>query len=92
MLLVFYKQNTAILGQDQNAWTLYTTNIGQKLGDVCAPFFGGRGSWVPIEQNVAWAKSTSMPCFILIHPTVWQMATTDDQRYREDRQDRTTVQ
>jgi len=42
---------------------------GPKIGDVPLPFFGGGGSWVTIEDNVAWTEA-SVPCGILIHPSV----------------------
>jgi len=64
---------------------LATTNVGQKFGGAVPPFWG---SWAPILHNVAWAESTSMPCFILIHADAWQQYTNVIQ---SDRQDRTTV-
>ena len=35
---------------------LATIDMGQKLGGVGLPFLSG-GSWVPIEQKVAWADA-----------------------------------
>jgi len=41
---------------------------------VC-PFFSG-GSWVPIENKLAWAEAyTSIPSGILVHPTIWPQRT-----------------
>jgi len=40
---------------------------GPNSGGCCAPFWG---SWVPINYSVAWLRPTSMPSFILIHPTI----------------------
>ena len=61
--------------------------MGRKLGD-CVPFSGrGAGSHSPSSTMWRGPRPTSMPSFILIHPTVWPQYTnvTD----RTDRQ--TTV-
>jgi len=54
---------------------LATTEMDRKLGRgvLCPPFLGG--SWLP--SNTMWPgpRSTSMPSFILIHPTVWTQYT-----------------
>ena len=61
---------------------LGTTDMGHKLGG-CAPL-GGAGS---LSNTMwPWPSPTSMPSFILIHPTVWP------QRYRQtDGLDRETM-
>jgi len=63
---------------------LATTDMGRKLGVV--PLWG-RG--VGTSSNKMWAgpRPTSMPSFILIHPTVWTQCTNVT-----DRQDRQTGQ
>ena len=54
--------------------------MSRKLGAV--PLRGAAGS----PSNVAGARPTSMPCFILIHPS--NRLATIHQRYRQDRTDR----
>jgi len=51
---------------------LLTIDIGQKQRGCCAPF-GGAGS----PSNTMWPgpKPSSMPSFILIHPTAWPQNT-----------------
>jgi len=58
--------------------------MGRKLGAV--PLWG---SWVPMQHNVDGPRPTSLPSFILIHPTVWsQYTNVTDRQDRQTRQDR----
>jgi len=70
---------------------LATTDMGRKLGAV-PPFLGGTG--FP-SNNVACAEayqSTTMPSFILIHPTVWpQYTNVTDKTDRETGQTQPSV-
>jgi len=68
---------------------LATTDVDLKLGAVSV---WGRGKWVPMQHNVPMAEAyTSVPSFILIHPTVWpQYTNVTDKTDRQDRQDRHT--
>jgi len=63
---------------------LATADMGQKLGD-CAPL--GRGA-VSLS-NIVWPgpRPTSIPSFILIHPTVWPQYTNVADRQDRQRSD-----
>ena len=63
---------------------LATTDMGRKLGD-CAPLGEGAGS----PPNTMWPglRPTSMPSFILIHPTVWPQYTNVTDRQDRQRSD-----
>jgi len=59
--------------------------FGWEVG-LCHLFFGGGGAGSQFNTMWAWAESTFMSCFILIHATIHQ-------RYRQtDRTDRTGQQ
>jgi len=53
---------------------LATTDMGRKLGagSGCAPLGQLRAG---SPSNTMWPRPTSMPSFILIHPTVWPQYT-----------------
>jgi len=64
---------------------LATIDMGQKFGG-CAPY--GRGSWVPIQHNVAWAQAYLC--------TKWHLDPSNrlasiHQRYKTDRHRHSTV-
>jgi len=64
---------------------LATIGMGRKLGAL--PLFGGGEAGFP--SNTMWPAPTptSMPSFILIHPTIWQQYTNvTDKQDRTDRQ------
>ena len=63
---------------------LATTDMCRKVGGCCAPFRGG--SWVPIWNNVTWAKAYLR---IKWHLDTSNRLATIHQRYRQT--DRTTV-
>jgi len=52
---------------------LATIDMGRKLGDCCAPFFGGMGAGFPSSRiwPWPWPRPTSMLSGILIHAAVW---------------------
>ena len=65
---------------------LATIDMGRKLGGV-PPFSGGGGDGSP--SNTMWPepRPTSMPSFILVHPTVWpQYTNITDRQTGRDRQ------
>jgi len=68
-----------------------TTDHGPKIEGVCLFFWGGRvlSSNLTLSR-LSRGRPTSVPSFILIHPTVWPQYTnvTD----RQDRTDRQTGQ
>ena len=70
---------------------LATIDMGRKLGGV--PAFFGRGG-AGSQSNTMWPepRPTSVPSFILVHPTVWPQYSniTDRQTAQtgQDRQDR----
>jgi len=68
---------------------LATRDMGRKLGALSS--FEERGCWFSIN-NVARARPTCTPSFILIRPTVWPQYSnvTDRQAHRQHRQDRQT--
>ena len=63
---------------------LETIDMGRKVGMLC-PFLGGAG----FPLNTVWPgpKTTSMPSFILIHPTVWLQYTNVTDRTDRQRSD-----
>jgi len=64
-------------------------DMGHKEGGGCCAPFGGAGS----PSNTIWPgpRSTAMPSFIMIHPTVWpQYTNITDRQEREYRLDRQT--
>jgi len=72
---------------------LATIDMARKVGGLLCPF-SWRGSWVPIQQNVAWADAYLR---IKWHPDLSNRLATIRQRYRQERQtdrqtDRATVQ
>jgi len=75
--------------------------MGRKSGGV-PPFFGGGGGAGP-PSNTMWPEPmpTSVPSFILVHPTVWpqytnitdrQTAQTEQDRQRSDSMEQTVLQ
>jgi len=48
---------------------LATIDMGRKVGGCSAPFYGGTGS--PSNTIRPGPRPTSVPSFILIHPTTW---------------------
>ena len=63
---------------------LATTDMGRKLGGA-VPLIGGAGS----PSNAMWPerRPTSMPSFILIHPTVWPQYTNVTDRTGQTKAD-----
>jgi len=68
---------------------LATTDMDQKLG-LC-PFCGGRAG-SPSKTLWPGPRPTSMPSFILIHPTVWPQYSNVTDRQRSDSIWRTVLQ
>jgi len=62
---------------------LATTDMGQKFGAVSLL---GRGAGSPFNVMWPWPRPTSVPSFILIHPTIWPQCTSVT-----DRTDRQTM-
>ena len=84
---------------DQIGDRLATIDMGRKSGGV-PPFFGGGGGAGP-PSNTMWPMPTSVPSFILVHPTVWpqytnitdrQTAQTEQDRQRSDSMEQTVLQ
>jgi len=63
---------------------LATIHMGRKL-DGCAPFLG--------DSKITWPgpRPTSVPSFILIHPTVWPQYTNVTDRQTDRQTGQTTV-
>jgi len=85
---------------DQMGDRLATIDMSRKLGGV-PPFSGGGEAGFP--SNTMWPepRPTSMPSFILVHPTIWpqytnttdrQIAQTGQDRQRSDSIEQTVVQ
>jgi len=74
---------------DQMGDRLATIDMGRKLGGLLA--FSGRGAELgPNLTQCGRSRGlyTSMPSFILVHPTVWpQYTNITDRQHRRDRTD-----
>ena len=73
---------------DQMGDRLATIDVGRKLGGV-PPYFGGGGGAGYCDTMWPEPRPTSVPSFILVHPTVWpQYTNITDRQTAETGQDR----
>jgi len=85
-------KSSAVVACQVASWSnqLVGHNIyGPKIGRGSVPLWRG-GAESP--SNTVWPRPTSMPCFVLIHSTVWPQYTKVTDRQRTDSIGRTVLQ